>query len=257
MHTIGKLSKTLGISVQSIRMYQKKGLIEPTYIDPETGYRYFADDDFGKLWRIKILQSAGFTLKEIIEIREKTISEIEDIITIKRDELEQTIMEKQVSLDYLNRKIEAIKSYQMPLEIEVKELPDRYGQDFKFDSKASAADYFNDLANIKGKFGMNQEVTHQPSRRTILKDDTVVLKDLFAVHEKYEEGLALQAGGKYICLRIKDRIKTKEAYNLIRMHAKENGYILRGDAIELLLLNNNLVDREDINLKEIQVAIKG
>jgi len=256
MHSIGKVSKTLGISVQSIRMYQRKGLIKPSHVDSHTGYRYFNDDDIGKLWRIKILQSAGFTLKEIIDLDQKNINEIEDIITTKRDELDQYILEKQVSLDYLNRKIDAIKAYQELFQIEVKVISDRYGQDFTFDSKGSAADHFNELANIKGRFGMNQEVSYRPSRRTRLIDMKVVLRDLFAIHDEYEEGLSVQEGGRYICLKTKDRLKTDQIYVEIRKYAKENGYTLRGDAIELLLINNNLIDRDDFNLKEVQVAIK-
>lgn len=255
MYTIGKVSKTLGISVQSIRMYQKKGLVEPSYVDTETGYRYFGDDDFGKLWRVKILQSAGFKLKEIVELNDKSFEEIEALIVVKRNELKQTILEKQISLDYLNRKIEAFSDYKQPAKIQVKMINDRFGQDFLLDREGSAADHFNGLANIIGRYGINQEVAYLPSRRVTITDEGVFLKDLFAIHDRPSAGLSLQKGGPYICLKVKDRADTLEAYDEIKSYAKENDFTLRGDAIELILINNNLVDRDDFRLKEIQVAI--
>ena len=40
--TIGELSKFTGVSTQAIRHYEKIELLKPTFVDPETNYRYYS-----------------------------------------------------------------------------------------------------------------------------------------------------------------------------------------------------------------------
>ncbi|MDR2834376.1 MAG: MerR family DNA-binding transcriptional regulator [Streptococcaceae bacterium] len=40
--TIGEIAKLTGVSVQAIRHYEKIELIKPTYVDPDTSYRYYS-----------------------------------------------------------------------------------------------------------------------------------------------------------------------------------------------------------------------
>jgi len=68
LYTIGETSKLLGVTTQTLRHYDKIKLIEPTYIDEETGYRYYTFDKFHYIDRIKYLQSFGMDLKEIKKI---------------------------------------------------------------------------------------------------------------------------------------------------------------------------------------------
>lgn len=255
LYRIGEVSKSLEISVQAIRLYQKLNLIKPTKIDEVTSYRYFSEDDIGMIWRIKILQSAGFKLSEIKDLDQNNVDEIEKILEIKRCELEETISKKAITLSYLDRQLKAVKLLNKTHEIIIKHIPDRYGEAFNFDLLRSTFDHYSDLAGIKGTHGLNQEVAYLPSRRLDLVGGKAVLIDLFAVHPVDDEKLSLQKGGKYICLKVKGREKSIESYPQLFQYAKENGYTLRGDAIEILLINNNLVNNSDLNLKEIQVAV--
>ena len=58
---IGKLSKT---NPKSIRYYEKIGILEPTRIDPDTGYRYFRPDQIHQLFAIKTCIHFGIPLRE-------------------------------------------------------------------------------------------------------------------------------------------------------------------------------------------------
>jgi uncharacterized protein len=42
LESIGRFSRRAGISVSHLRHYHEMGLLEPAYIDPESGYRYYA-----------------------------------------------------------------------------------------------------------------------------------------------------------------------------------------------------------------------
>ena len=64
--TIGKLATTGGVGVETIRFYQRRGLLEtPTRDD---GIRRYGQDDIRRLRFIRQAQAAGFTLEEIKEL---------------------------------------------------------------------------------------------------------------------------------------------------------------------------------------------
>lgn len=71
--TIGKLAAAGGVGVETIRFYQRRGLLEqPTR---ESGIRRYGSDDLRRLRFIKQAQAAGFTLEEIKELLDLDASE--------------------------------------------------------------------------------------------------------------------------------------------------------------------------------------
>ena len=66
--TIGKLASAGGVGVETIRFYQRKGLLgTPTR---DGGIRRYGSDDLRRLRFIRQAQTAGFTLEEIRELIE-------------------------------------------------------------------------------------------------------------------------------------------------------------------------------------------
>jgi MerR family mercuric resistance operon transcriptional regulator len=66
--TIGKLAAAAAVGVETIRFYQRKGLLEqPTR---ESGFRRYGVEDVRRLRFIRQAQTAGFTLQEIKELLE-------------------------------------------------------------------------------------------------------------------------------------------------------------------------------------------
>src|SRR5947209_8756587 len=41
MFTIGEFSRITGLTVKALRFYQEEGLLLPTLVDDQTGYRYY------------------------------------------------------------------------------------------------------------------------------------------------------------------------------------------------------------------------
>jgi len=65
--TIGKLAKAAGVNVETIRYYQRIGLIaEPA--KPAQGYRTYPADTVARIRFIKRAQELGFTLDEITDL---------------------------------------------------------------------------------------------------------------------------------------------------------------------------------------------
>jgi MerR family mercuric resistance operon transcriptional regulator len=63
--TIGRLASAAGVHVETVRYYERRGLLEQPARSPGGGYRSYSDDD---LWRLQFIGRAkalGFTLAEI------------------------------------------------------------------------------------------------------------------------------------------------------------------------------------------------
>ena len=42
--TIGEVAKVKQISIKALRYYEKIGILKPAYCDPDTGYRYYKNE---------------------------------------------------------------------------------------------------------------------------------------------------------------------------------------------------------------------
>ncbi len=65
--TIGALARTAGVNVETIRYYQRRGLL-PKPGKPVAGYRRYPADTLARLRFIQRAQELGFTLREIGEL---------------------------------------------------------------------------------------------------------------------------------------------------------------------------------------------
>ena len=72
--TIGGLAKAAGVGVETVRYYQRRGLLAEPARPPGEVRRYGADD-LKRLRFIRSAQAAGFTLREIAELIELDASD--------------------------------------------------------------------------------------------------------------------------------------------------------------------------------------
>lgn len=68
LYTIGETAMLLGVTTQTLRYYDKIGLLSPIYSDENTGYRYYSYTQFHYIDRIKYLQTFGMSLDDIKDI---------------------------------------------------------------------------------------------------------------------------------------------------------------------------------------------
>lgn len=52
LYSIGSLSNTVGLSIETLRFYDQIGLFKPIHVSRETGYRYYSIDQAAVLARI-------------------------------------------------------------------------------------------------------------------------------------------------------------------------------------------------------------
>jgi Hg(II)-responsive transcriptional regulator len=65
--TIGQLAKQAHVNLETIRYYERRGLI-PEPVRSQSGYRQYSTEDLQRTRFIKRAQALGFSLKEITEL---------------------------------------------------------------------------------------------------------------------------------------------------------------------------------------------
>ncbi len=63
--SIGEVAKIRNVNVQSLRYYEKLGVLIPAYIDPKTGYRYYSLEQIMILDTIILCVDLGIPLKDL------------------------------------------------------------------------------------------------------------------------------------------------------------------------------------------------
>ncbi|SDZ89691.1 Zn(II)-responsive transcriptional regulator/Cu(I)-responsive transcriptional regulator,TIGR02044 [Desulfuromusa kysingii] len=65
--TIGKVAKAAGLGIETVRFYEREGLIKPL-ARSASNYRLYTDEGIVRLRFIKRAKALGFTLREIKEL---------------------------------------------------------------------------------------------------------------------------------------------------------------------------------------------
>lgn len=113
--SIGEIAKMFNISTQTLRLYDKIGLLNPAYINEESGYRYYSIDQFFKLDSIKQCKTMGLPLKKINELigNDSSINAMLEITRKQKLTIESKIKELEymkIHLDEFEKRIkESIK----------------------------------------------------------------------------------------------------------------------------------------------------
>lgn len=66
-YSSGEFAKMAGVSVRTIRYYDKQNILKPTHVTP-AGARFYTDSDLARLQQILLLKYLGFSLDDIREI---------------------------------------------------------------------------------------------------------------------------------------------------------------------------------------------
>jgi DNA-binding transcriptional MerR regulator len=88
---IGRFARRTGLSVGALRHYADVGLLEPARIDPQTGYRYYREDQLPVARRIAALRQLDVPLRVLRMVRDAPPAELRGRLAGYRAEIEATI----------------------------------------------------------------------------------------------------------------------------------------------------------------------
>lgn len=125
--TITEVSKKYGVTADTLRYYERIGLIPPV---PRTksGIRDYNEESCGWVELMKCMRRAGVQIEALIEYvalfqqGESTLQARKALLVEQRDQLVPRMAEMQASLDLLNQKIERYEQGMMTAEQQLRRL---------------------------------------------------------------------------------------------------------------------------------------
>ena len=114
--TIGKLAKQANVTIETIRYYQRKGLlIKPE--KPAIGYRQYPLEAIARIRFIKRAQQSGFTLKEILELLSLDSGHCKDVRKMaeqKRQQIDDQIRDLSALRNVLDNLVKGCQTNPFP-----------------------------------------------------------------------------------------------------------------------------------------------
>lgn len=110
------MSKT---TIKALRYYEKEGLLKPTFIDPNTSYRYYESSQLVDISKIIHLRQAGLSIKDIKKVLDGY--DIIEILENRKKEIEKNLENYNIELSKINYLLEGKN---MQNEIFIKEIPE-------------------------------------------------------------------------------------------------------------------------------------
>ncbi len=125
--TIAEASRKYDISADTLRYYERIGLIPPV---PRTrgGVRDYGEESCGWIQLMKCMRAAGVQIEALIEYvdlfqqGDATLDARKALLVEQRDQLVSRMAEMQASLDLLNQKIERYEQGMMTAEQQLRRL---------------------------------------------------------------------------------------------------------------------------------------
>ena len=131
---ISEVSEQFGISLDTLRYYERIGLIPPVNRNG-SGIRDYSELDVRRVEFIKCMRSAGLPIEVLIEYfklvqqGDQTIEARKEILKEQRELLMTKMQEMQKTLDLLNHKIEVYENAVLKAEKEILQIEELIGEE--------------------------------------------------------------------------------------------------------------------------------
>ena len=120
---IGRFARSCRLGVKALRHYDELGLLRPAFVDPQSGYRYYAREQARGAVMIGMLRSLDLPLAVIRRALESDPSELKALVDAEAARVESELLARRQALLSL-RRIARTGSL-APYHIEVQEYPPR------------------------------------------------------------------------------------------------------------------------------------
>ena len=265
--SIGEMSKLQNISVQTLRYYDKIGLLKPSYIDENSRYRYYCAKDFVILNSIKQCKAMGLSLDEIKELIENYTSfdSIINIISKQKEMIDSKIKELNTVKNNISFLENRIKN---SLEEGINDVFIKYNQERKFIKYNNTKRYTEEfeinlseiLVSMEQKYSSsNKELAFAVSYQDIKKHDELIYNNMLINACECitnDDNLITLPKGDYITLNFDDDYNdTSKYYKSVIEYIDRNNIEVSGDFYEIYIMTRVGNDGKERSLGQIQIQV--
>ncbi|WP_252244885.1 MULTISPECIES: MerR family transcriptional regulator [unclassified Clostridium] len=226
--SVGETAKAAHTTIETLRHYDRIGLVKPSKKDNFTNYRYYTEQDIVRINTVRALQQMDLSLQKIKEVLE--VNDLEKIIDVLA-EAEKRADEKMALLEYSKAKIQLAKAdyenkfrgYIHTEGIVVKYFHERVIMLSDTLEAPTLDNLWNYLSHFYDKIAPSQKEQFAfEDMAGIYTEDG--LSRLFAVCIRYEniDGLKVLPKGNYLCTDCTEENKTFKLNELLQIANNEH-----------------------------------
>ena len=267
--TIGQMGKLNNLSVQTLRHYEKVGLLNPSYINKETGYRYYSMKDFNTIDLIKQCKAMGLSLEEIKEVTNNYTS-LESIVEILGNQ-KKLISQKIKELENIKKKVASLENkIDFSLQRGINEIfikhneerkfiqynfKDRFSDEFEINLRQILLEVERDYENINAEIAFT--ISYEEAEKYGRAECKNVMINLGENMSYKNERIISMEKGNYLTMFFDDTYRDSgKYYKRILEYIKNNNIKTVGDFNEIYIMTRVGRDGEEKSLGQIENKIE-
>ncbi|RKP47917.1 MerR family transcriptional regulator [Cohnella endophytica] len=278
LYSIGQASKICNLSIQTLRFYDKIGLVHPSETDKHSGYRYYSNLDLLHIKIVQGLKSLNFKLEEISHtLKSEKLDRIMAMMKTKHEETLQEVRRLEKVATAIEQRMAQVNFLQalggefkeLDILVEMKHYPDRH---VAFDRGRYACGMEPSVVRFTELFHKVEENGLTPNGyiMTVYHENIMIFdrqdSDIEVCIPVDSRGTTADftrtiAGGEYITALycgVPNEESCKRIYGKLLEWMKTNGYEESGPAIEQYLVDMTQMGKPEEFIVELQVpVIKG
>lgn len=266
--SIGQIGKLNNLSVQTLRHYEKVGILKPSYINKESGYRYYSMKDFNTIDLIKQCKAMGLSLDEIKEVTNNytSLESIVDILGNQKELINQKIKE----LENIKNKVESLEGkIEFSLAKGINKIfikhneerkfikynfKDRYTDEFEINLRKILLEVENNYENVNAEIAFT--ISYDDINNTGIADCENVMIHLGENITYEDEKIISMPKGDYITMYFDDTYRDSgKYYEAIIKYIKENNIKTVGDFHEIYIMTRVGSDGKEKSLGQIEIKL--
>lgn len=263
---IGELAQIYNISTDTLRHYDKIGLLQPEQ-DDNNRYRYYDISSMFKLSRILFLKNLDISLKEIQNyMSNKNTDRLLNMLNKKNDELDFKIQQLQNMKHKVNTKLELLELSKTKLDkIYITRLHERRGIFIKtidLKDNSEIKQVFKQSGNyLKISSWLIEGQIYTSLSKSDMEEGIFNQFRYFIEINSYEdkeiEQITLLPEQDYACMTVIGPYEELvNHYAKLVKWIKDHGYLIDGDSIENNIVDSDYSESAEEFITELQIPIK-
>ena len=268
--SITELAKLRQVTSETLRYYDRIGLITPDYVDPQTRYRYYSIRQYEKLGTIKELRQLGMSIHDITDyFSGRNLRKSHQLLLHQLELLEEEIRKQQLLSEILRRKLHFLSEITPPPPVDkvfCRAFPQRYMITFGEPAGGSREHafaftrlerYLDEVAPIlaSDRIGVYADWHLLEPSDDYIPAVPMIFVERDAIESEHKRTIP---PGDYLCMNYRRGELERYHPSFARLHTymAEHGWVLNGLIFQFYKIDVTLTSDPDETLMEIQVPVR-
>ena len=270
--SITELARMRGVTTETLRHYDRIGLLKPDSVDEDTGYRYYSLAQIEIFDTIIDLKNMGLSLKAIQEfMNSRNIDKTYLFLKEKEKEIQDEIEEKSRQLLHFQERIEFINLSKNlkgeDSEWKIKNFPNRKLIISK-EIHRDIYEFFYEFTRLRSNLADDNEIFATDLTGSVINKDSFLnekvrfqrypaiprgmCKDIIEYGEEY-----ILNEAKYLCCYGRGMLRPGATIvKKVKKYLNENNLIIIGDIYEKSLIDTSMTDIEEEKIYRLEIPVE-